>query len=496
MACFRPLTAYKFKSGDIVFDFHIHEEHLVEEMLKLPCGKCIGCRLARSREWAIRCVHEASLHEHNCFITLTYDDDHLPMNNSLDLRDFQLFMKRLRFKFGNGIRYYHCGEYGDNYRRPHYHACLFNFDFADKKIWKCDKKNKLYRSHDLEQVKKDNIRDLELAKANYSRQLQEVSAKGNAEIQRLTKEIDTNKIIQSQKITNATNELEKKCNQLENNIKQTAIEKELTEASLKENYKIQINDRDLEIKRLTEMKARLSVKMIGESLEQHCETEFNKIRPIAFRNAYFEKDNDVSNGSKGDYIFRDFDLDLPNTEITSIMFEMKNKSDQTATKKKNKDFFKKLDEDRSKKRCEYAVLVSLLEPDNETYNEGIVDVFHHYKKMYVIRPQFFIPIISILRTEALNSLEYKKEITSIKSKNIDITNFEDNWNEFKNKFSNNYELASENFKNAIDEIDKSIKNLEVTKKALRNTNNQLRLANKKAHEITIKNLTSKNPIDF
>jgi hypothetical protein len=226
-------------------------------------------------------------------------------------------------------------------------------------------------------------------------------------------------------------------------------------------------------------------------LEQHCETEFNRIRATAFPRAYFEKDNDASNGSKGDYIFRD--TDEAGTLIVSIMFEMKNESDTTATKKKNEDFLKELDKDRIEKGCEYAVLVSLLEPESELYNTGIVDVFHRYPKMYVVRPQFFIPIITLLRNAAMNSLEYKTELALVKAQNIDVTNFENDLDKFKNAFAKNYDLASRKFQTAIDEIDKSINHLQKTKDALLGTDRNLRLANDKAQDVTVKKLTKKNP---
>ena len=243
------------------------------------------------------------------------------------------------------------------------------------------------------------------------------------------------------------------------------------------------------------MKARLSTKMIGETLEQHCETEFNRLRATAFPRAYFEKDNDVRSGSKGDYIFRD--LDEAGTEIVSIMFEMKNENDRNLsgnmTKNKNEDFLKELDKDRLEKRCEYAVLVSLLEPDSELYNTGIVDVFHRYPKMYIVRPQFFIPMITLLRNAAMNSLKYKSELALVKAQNIDVTNFENNLDAFKTAFARNYDLASSSFKKAIDEIDKSIDHLQKTKDALLGTDRNLRLANDKAQDVTIKKLTKGNP---
>lgn len=268
-----------------------------------------------------------------------------------------------------------------------------------------------------------------------------------------------------------------------------AVEKERDQ--IKADFQIKITDRDNEIKRLQEMKARLSTKMIGETLEQHCEIEFNRIRATAFPNAYFEKDNDARTGSKGDFIFRD--KDTIGNEIVSIMFEMKNESDQTVTKSKNEHFFKELDKDRNEKNCEYAVLVSMLEPENDLYNSGIVDVSYKYPKMFVIRPQFFIPIISLLRNAALNSLKYKAELALIKSQSIDISNFENELDAFKSAFSKNYDLASRRFQTAIDEIDKSIDHLQKTKEALLGADRNYRLANDKAQEVSIKKLTKGNP---
>ncbi|MFO7748153.1 MAG: DUF2130 domain-containing protein [Orrella sp.] len=278
---------------------------------------------------------------------------------------------------------------------------------------------------------------------------------------------------------------------LKTGLEQAQLTSKLEFQSLKDRYEVQIKDREEEIGRLREMKARLSTKMVGETLEQHCETEFNRIRATAFPRAYFEKDNDARGGSKGDYIFRD--LDESGTEIVSIMFEMKNEIDTTATKKKNEDFLKELDRDRSEKGCEYAVLVSLLEPDSEYYNLGIVDVFHRYPKMYVVRPQFFIPIITLLRNAAMNSLQYKTELAHVRAQNIDITNFEDQLETFKSAFGKNFDLASRKFQTAIDEIDKSIDHLQKTKDALLGTDRNLRLANDKAQDVTIKKLTKNNP---
>ena len=292
-------------------------------------------------------------------------------------------------------------------------------------------------------------------------------------------------------INEAVSAAQKERDELKNRLKQAELEKQLAETSLKDKYETQIKDRDDAIERLRDMKARLSTKMVGETLEQHCETEFNRIRSTAFPNAYFEKDNDASTGSKGDYIFRD--SDEADTEIVSIMFEMKNESDTTATKKKNEDFLKELDKDRTEKGCEYAVLVSLLEPDSELYNSGIVDVFHRYPKMYIIRPQFFIPIITLLRNAAMKSLEYKTELALVKAQNVDVTNFENDLETFKTAFAKNFDLASRKFQTAIDEIDKSIDHLQKTKDALLGTDRNLRLANNKAQDVTIKKLTRRNP---
>ncbi len=270
--------------------------------------------------------------------------------------------------------------------------------------------------------------------------------------------------------------------------KQTA---QLRENTLREGYEEKLRQRNEEIARIRDFKARQSTKMIGESLEQHCEAEFNRLRAAGFRHAYFEKDNDARQGSKGDFIFREKDED--GTEFISIMFEMKNEMEETATKHKNEDFFKELDKDRREKNCEYAVLVSLLEADSELYNTGIVDVSHRYPKMYVVRPQFFIPIITLLRNAALNSLQYRRELAEVRSQNLDIAHFEEDMNDFKERFSRNYRLASERFHKAIDEIDKTIEHLQKTREALLSSENNLRLANNKAEELSIKKLTRNNP---
>ena len=310
-------------------------------------------------------------------------------------------------------------------------------------------------------------------------------------IAQLKAQVDANEVKEKLAINEAVNDIEKERDELRNNLKETQLKSELAENSLKDKYETQIKDRDDAIERLKDMKARLSTKMIGETLEIHCETEFNRIRSTAFPNAYFEKDNDARSGSKGDYIFKDQDIE--GTEIVSIMFEMKNENDTTATKKKNEDFFKELNKDREEKKCEYAVLVSLLESDSELYNSGIVDVSYQYPKMYVIRPQFFIPIITLLRNASMKSLEFKNELARVREQNIDITNFEDDLEQFKEAFGKNYNLASKKFESAIASIDKSIEQLQKTKDALLGTERNLRLANDKAHGVTIKKLTRKNP---
>ena len=343
----------------------------------------------------------------------------------------------------------------------------------------------------LEQAKRDKQAASELADTKLSKELQEAGATKDTEIQDLKAKLGASEVEQKLAITDAVSAVEKQRDGLKNSLERAALEKQLAEKSLKDKYETQIKDRDDAIERLRDMKARLSTKMVGETLEQHCETEFNRIRATAFPRAYFEKDNDARTGSKGDYIFRD--LDEAGTEIVSIMFEMKNESDGTATKKKNEDFLKELDKDRTEKGCEYAVLVSLLEPDSELYNTGIIDMFHRYPKMYIVRPQFFLPIITLLRNAAMNSLEYKTELALVKEQNIDITNFENDLEKFKTAFGKNYDLASRKFQTAIDEIDKSINHLQKTKDALLGTDRNLRLAHDKAQDVTIKKLTRSNP---
>lgn len=327
-------------------------------------------------------------------------------------------------------------------------------------------------SMDVEKKLNDTINTLKLQITNLENELKIKDTENNLKVEelRMTKDKDIGELT----------------NKIEVNKREFELKKQL----LKDGYESKLKSKDEIIAYYKDFKARQSTKMIGESLEQHCNYEFNKLRPL-FPNVYFEKDNDARSGSKGDFIFRDYDED--GTEITSIMFEMKNEADETATKHKNEDFFKELDKDRNEKNCEYAVLVSMLEMDSDYYNEGIVDVSHRYKKMYVIRPQFFIPIITLIRGVGVNSLQYKKELITIQNQNIDISHFEDNLNTFKDGFGRNYRIASEKFKKAIDEIDKTIDHLQKTKDALLSSENNLRLANNKAENLTIKKLTNNNP---
>jgi hypothetical protein len=321
--------------------------------------------------------------------------------------------------------------------------------------------------------------------------LQLAAAEFNLRIQGLQSQLDAAETTKQLALRDATSQAEKERDQLKQSLDLLKLEKELNETKIRETYDIQLRDSKETIERLRDLKAKLSTKMVGETLEQHCEIEFNRIRATAFPYAYFEKDNDARTGSKGDYIFRDFDES--ETEIVSIMFEMKNESDTTTTKSKNEDFLKELDRDRNEKGCEYAVLVSLLEPDNDLYNGGIVDVFHRYPKMYVVRPQFFIPIITLLRNAALKSVQYKKELAQVRAQNIDITRFESQLNDFKDSFGRNYRLASDGFEEAVKRIDEAIKDLEKTKEALHKSANNLRIANNKADDLTIKRLTRDNP---
>lgn len=333
--------------------------------------------------------------------------------------------------------------------------------------------------------------ELQADVSRIEKQLTELKADKDAEITKLQAKLDSTETEKKLAVTEALSKVEKERDELANKLEIKDSEQKLLESSLKEKYEAELKVKDEAIALYKDMKAKLSTKMVGETLEQHCETEFNMLRSTAFQNAYFEKDNDASDGTKGDYIFRE--KDGSGNEIISIMFEMKNEGDETATKKKNEDFLAKLDEDRKKKGCEYAVLVSLLEADNELYNSGIVDMSHKYTKMYVIRPQFFIPIISVLRNAALNSLHYKAELAIVKAQNIDITNFEENLENAKAGFSRNYELAGKKFVSAIEGIDKTIKQLEKTKQDLLSSENNLRLANDKLQKTTIKKLTHGNP---
>ena len=335
----------------------------------------------------------------------------------------------------------------------------------------------------------------QLAEAKLAHALQAEATKKDAEIQALQAKLEASDTARQLAVTVAVNEavgvVARERDDLKNDLNLIAVKNQLEEKAIKEQYALRLRDRDGEIERLRDMKARLSTKMVGETLEQHCEIEFNRIRAAAFQRAHFEKDNDARTGSKGDYIFRD--TDESGAEIVSIMFEMKNESDQTATKKRNEDFLKELDKDRTEKACEYAVLVSLLEPESELYNSGIVDVSHRYPKMYVVRPQFFVPLITLLRNAALNAMKYKSELALVRSQNVDVTKFETQLDEFKTSFGRNWRLASEGFEEAVKRIDEAIKDLEKTKEALHKSANNLRLANDKADDLTIKKLTRGNP---
>lgn len=335
-------------------------------------------------------------------------------------------------------------------------------------------------------------------KAKSASELAEKLAHKEKKIAEMGFKIQNAEIEKKLEVSEATKKIEKERNDLANDLKIKETEKELLKKSITEQFsnKLAVKDetikmKDGEIDRLKDFKQKLSTKMVGETLEQHCEVEFNKLRATAFQNAHFEKDNDSSGGTKGDFIYQENDNE--GNEIISIMFEMKNENDETATKKKNEDFFAKLEKDRNDKKCEYAVLVSLLESENELYNNGIVDVSHKFEKMYVIRPQFFIPIITFLRNAAMNSLKYKQELNLMRNQNIDVTNFEEKINTFKTGFARNYDLASRQFEEAISEIDKAIVRLQKTKKALSSSENNLRLANNRADDLTIKKLTHGNP---
>ena len=341
-----------------------------------------------------------------------------------------------------------------------------------------------------EQYKKEKDDAIKIAEMNKEKELIESINKKESELVEVKNKL---KLLEKEKeleIEKALAEKENRINSLTSEISIKEKEYALKEKVVKESYELKLKDKDEQIAYYKDFKAKQSTKMIGESLEVHCSTEFNRLRPL-FKNAYFEKDNDAKTGSKGDFIFRDYDED--GNEIVSIMFEMKNEADKTASKHKNEHFFKELDKDRKEKKCEYAVLVSLLEIDNDYYNDGIVDVSYQYEKMYVIRPQFFIPLITLIRNLSSKSLEYKKELELVKNQNIDITHFEDNINAFKEGFSRNYRLASERFSKAIEEIDKTIEHLLKTKEHLLKTDDNLRLANSKAEDLTIKKLTRNNP---
>lgn len=345
-------------------------------------------------------------------------------------------------------------------------------------------------------AKKD--KELTELKAQKEMELAQKLAQKENELLHIKAKLDNAEVQNKLAISEATMKIERERDELANNLKMKDAEKQLLEKSLTEKFMLKLQEKDAIIKHKDEeiafrkdMKQKLSTKMIGETLEQHCETEFNKLRATAFQRAYFEKDNDARSGSKGDFIYRE--NDEAGNEIISIMFEMKNEGDETAAKKRNEDFFRELDRDRNEKKCEYAVLVSLLEGDSELYNAGIVDVSHKFPKMYVVRPQFFIPIITLLRNAAMNSMKYKAELALVRHQNIDITNFEEKLNTFKEGFARNYDLASRKFKLAIDEIDKTIDHLQKTKEALLSSDNNLRLANQKAEDLTIKRLTHGNP---
>ncbi len=330
-----------------------------------------------------------------------------------------------------------------------------------------------------------------LAEANARNASQADIAKREAEVAELRAQLQATITEKQLAVTEAVTRVERERDQLLNELKNKDAEKQLLESSLKDKYSTELKNKDEMIAYYKDMKAKLSTKMVGETLEQHCEIEFEKLRASAFQRAEFGKDNDASSGSKGDYIYRE--TDERGTEIISIMFEMKNENDETATKKTNESFLKELDKDRREKRCEYAVLVSLLEADNELYNTGIVDKSHVFEKMYVVRPQFFIPIITLLRNAALNSLKYKQELALVQSQNIDVTNFESQLSDFRDSFGRSYRLASERFSDAVASIDKSIAQLQKTKENLLKSEDHYRIANNKADELTVKKLTRNNP---
>lgn len=382
----------------------------------------------------------------------------------------------------------------------------------EKEITTREKQNKEKTEMEIRLIKEQlqrenesklNEKNIEITKIQEELKSKEEQVRGDLE-KKFTEEITSSrekinelknkiKLLESEnalKLQNAISEKETQITTLNSKLESNKTEYLLKEKNIKESYEEKIKSKNEQIAYYKDFKARQSTKMIGESLEQHCYTEFNRLRSL-FKNAYFEKDNDSKTGSKGDFIFRDFDED--GIEITSIMFEMKNEADETSSKHKNEDFLKELNKDRKEKKCEYAVLVSLLEIDSELYNTGIVDVSHIYEKMYIIRPQFFIPLITLIRNLSLKSISYKKELEIMKNQNIDISHFEENMNSFKDGFGRNYRLASEKFKKAIDEIDKTIDHLQKTKDALLSSENNLRLANNKAEDLTIKKLTNNSP---
>ena len=346
-------------------------------------------------------------------------------------------------------------------------------------------------SSKLQQAERDQRIAAQFAEQKRLADVQQAAAAKETEIEKLKAELEKHKLGQQLAINDAVGVVTKERDELKSNQANLELRQQVAEQALKDKYETQLKDRDEAIERLKDMKAKLSTKMVGESLEQHCEVEFERLRATAFQDCIFEKDNDARTGSKGDYIFRD--RDASGTEAVSIMFEMKNETEGNGPKKRNEEFFRELDKDRNEKGCEYAVLVTLLEPENELYNGGIVDVSHRYPKMYVVRPQFFIPIITLLRNAARNALHYKNELALVKAQHIDITNFESELETFKSAFGRNYDLATRHFQKAIDEIDKSIDHLQKTREALVGTDRQLRLANDKAQDVTLKKLTRKNP---
>ncbi len=375
---------------------------------------------------------------------------------------------------------------------PHCHKD-FSLDGDDKaniiqQIRDEEFESELNKRLELAAKEKDNA--VLLAKSEFEKQTQQLVAEQAQTVQTLQNQLTNKGTEQELAVAKAVSEIEKKLSLLNGELERSKLENEISQNALVEKYETQITDRNDAIERLRDMKTAMSTKMIGETLELHCENSFNLLRTSAFPNSYFEKDNDASGGSKGDYIFRDHDEN--GTEIVSIMFEMKNEMDTTATKKKNEDFFKQLDKNRIAKGCEYAILVSMLESDSDLYNTGIVDVSYRYPKMLVIRPQFFIPIISLLRSTSMKSLEYKRELDLVRSQSIDVTNFEEKLETFKEGFSRNYELASKQFAKAIEQIDKSIEQMKKTKDSLLSADRNLRLANDKSQAVTIKKLTRNN----